>query len=64
MVFSVRLEEEELQKQKIQLEKVQVEAKLKKVEEDLVQIEDANAKVYFCAFFFHSANLLFQKADL
>lgn len=36
-------------KQKIQLEKVQVEAKLKKVEEDLVQIEDANTKVYFPA---------------
>ena len=43
--FIFRLEEEEMQKQKIQLEKVQVEAKLKKVEEDLVQVEDANAKV-------------------
>ena len=40
-----------MQKQKIQLEKVQVEAKLKKVEEDLVQVEDANAKVCLSAFF-------------
>ena len=34
-----------MQKQKIQLEKVQVDAKLKKIEEDLLQVEDANAKV-------------------
>ena len=41
----IRLEEEEMQKQKVQLEKVQVEAKLKKIEDDLVQVEDANVKV-------------------
>ena len=35
-----------MQKQKIQLEKVQVDAKLKKVEEDLLQVEDANTKVF------------------
>ena len=43
-VFFTRLEEEESSRQKLHLEKVQCEAKIKKMEEDLVALEDPNSK--------------------
>lgn len=40
-----QLEEEESARQKLQLEKVTTEAKLKKLEEDLIVLEDHNLKL-------------------
>lgn len=40
-----QLEEEESARQKLQLEKVTTEAKLKKLEEDLIVFEDQNCKL-------------------
>lgn len=40
-----QLEEEESARQKLQLEKVTTEAKLKKLEEDLIVLEDQNLKL-------------------
>lgn len=40
-----QLEEEESARQKLQLEKVTTEAKLKKLEEDLIVVEDQNCKL-------------------
>lgn len=40
-----QLEEEEAARQKLQLEKVTTEAKLKKMEEDILLLEDQNAKL-------------------
>lgn len=39
------MEEEESARQKLQLEKVTTEAKLKKLEEDLIVFEDQNCKL-------------------
>ncbi|KAH0626441.1 hypothetical protein JD844_001419 [Phrynosoma platyrhinos] len=41
-----QLEEEEAARQKLQLEKVSTEAKLKKMEEDLLVLEDQNSKLH------------------
>lgn len=40
-----QLEEEESARQKLQLEKVTTEAKLKKLEEDVIVLEDQNLKL-------------------
>lgn len=40
-----QLEEEESARQKLQLEKVTTEAKLKKLEEDLIVFDDQNCKL-------------------
>lgn len=40
-----QLEEEESARQKLQLEKVTTEAKLKKLEEDMIVLEDQNLKL-------------------
>ena len=39
-----QLDEEEAARQKLQLEKVTAEAKIKKMEEDILQLEDQNSK--------------------
>ena len=44
-VLLARLEEEESARQKLQLEKVSCDAKLKKLEEDVVGLEDSNSKL-------------------
>ena len=40
-----RLEEEERSRQKLQLDRVAADGKLKKMDESLAMMEDANAKV-------------------
>ena len=39
-----QLDEEEAARQKLQLEKVTAEAKIKKMEEDLLSLDDSNSK--------------------
>ena len=43
--MSLRLEQEEQTRQKLQLEKVATDAKVKKLEQDLAVQEDSNVKV-------------------
>ena len=47
------LEEEEAARQKLQLEKVSIEAKVKKLEEDLTVVDDTNSKVSWPERFYH-----------
>lgn len=39
------MDEEEAARQKLQLEKVTVDAKMKKIEEDIMLLDDQNAKL-------------------